>query len=61
MIISITFLCTLQTSCSNSIFQIFAYFLKWRKIEVGITSNFLHSIFVSENVIKIWIDFGAIF
>ena len=34
------------------------------KIEVGISSNFLHSIstsYASENVIKIWGDFAAIF
>ena len=33
-----------------------------RKFEFGIGSNFLHSIrtsYVSENVIKIWSDFGA--
>ena len=52
---------------STGIFSGFGRFLKMvvtQKIEVGITSNFLHSLSTSiciKNVIKIFSDFGAIF
>ena len=52
---------------STGIFPDFGSFLKMtvtRKIEVGISSNLLHSISTSiciKNVIKIFGDFGAIF
>ena len=37
------------------------YMNKILEIELKISSNFLHSQYVSENVIKIWDDFGANF